>query len=180
MLNADLAVVEAIAEAEELVADKFWRAAYDRAVPALTVLVRNLNPAGHDYFIVNFRKQDLSTGRMVVNRLTGVVEVATGVEIEGEALPEFIAPTEVGRRLKEAEVVLEDGRIVHLPSGAPTIVVLWQHCRESQTMLQPFYWLQWSTLGLFLRTDGRFFDRLTPTDGMPIRVAFSSGRSRGV
>ena len=42
------------------------------------------------------------------------------------------------------------------------------------SMLLPFYWLQWRAFGLFVRVDGLVSDRLTPTDGMPVRVAYIS------
>jgi len=164
------AATEAQAEARELALDDFWKVAYDGASLRLTVLVRNLAPRGKDYFIVDFQKNNRSTGRMVVNSDTGIVDAATGIEVDGEELPEFIAPTDVRSRIKP-DVTLNDGRKVRTPAEPPTVVVLWQHCQESQTMLQPFYWLKWTSIGLFLRVDGEFFDRMTPTDGTPQRAA---------
>jgi hypothetical protein len=159
-----------MAEAQELASDGFWAVAYSGAAPSQPVLVQNLTPHGSDYFILDFQKKNRSTGRMAVNRDTGVVDVAVGIEVEGEELPAFIVPADVQKWITP-EITLSDGRKVHAPTTTPTVVVLWQHCRESQSMLQPFYWLRWPTSGLFLRVDGQFFDRLTPTDGMPPRVA---------
>jgi hypothetical protein len=169
-IGPDQAAAEAQAEARELATDGFWGVAYAGATLRLTVLVRNLTPRQNDYFVVDFHKNNRSTGRMVVNSDTGIVDAATGVEVDGEELPEFIAPADVRSRIK-SEVTLNDGRKVRPPKEAPVVVVLWQHSRESQTMLQPFYWLRWPHSGLFLRADGEFFDRITPTDGMPHRVA---------
>jgi hypothetical protein len=169
-VDSDQAAAEALAEAQELAADSFWGVAYSGASARLTLLVRNLTPGESDYFIVDFQKNNRSTGRMVVNRDTGIVDVATGIEAEGEELPEFIAPADVRNRMPP-DVILRNGKKVPTPKEPPTIVALWQHCRESQTMLRPFYWLQWKDGGLFLRVDGKSFDRLKPTDGMPDRVA---------
>jgi hypothetical protein len=169
-VDPDQAIAEARAEAQELAADSFWGAAYVGATARQAVLVQNLTPGGSHYFLIDFQKNNRSTGRMVVNRDTGIVDIAAGIEDEGDELPKFIDPTDVHDRITP-EVTLADGRKVRTPTEEPTIVVLWQHCRESQTMLQPFYWLRWLASGLFLRVDGEFFDRLTPTDGMPDRVA---------
>ena len=170
MVDSDRALDGARAEAQQLAADSFWATAYAGAVPRLTVLVRNLTPKQRDYFLVDFQKNNKSTGRMIVNRDTGVVDVATGIENEGEELPDFIVPSDVRSRIKP-EVILDDGRRIPTPAGTPTIVLLWQHCLESQSPLRPFYWIQWTGTGLFLRVDGAFFERLTPTDGMPHRLA---------
>src|SRR5581483_4178504 len=116
--------------------------------------------------IVDFQKSGRSTGRMLVNRKTGIVDVATGIENDADELPPFISPTEARSKVSP-DIVLDDGRTVHPPAGVPTLVLLWQHSRESQSPFLPFYWLRWTSLGVFLRVDGRFFDRLTPTDGMP-------------
>ena len=169
-VDRDQAIAEARAEAQELAVDGFWGVAYSGATASEAVLVQNLTPGGSHYFLVDFQKNNRSTGRMVVNLDTGIVDIAAGIEDEGDELPKFTKPTDVQDRITP-EVTLADGRKVRTPTGAPTIVVLWQHCRESQTMLLPFYWLRWTDMGLFLRADGDFFDRLTPTDGMPLRVA---------
>jgi len=169
--NTEQAQAEAAAEAQELAADSFWRVAYSGASPTLSVQVKNLTPGGRNYFVVDFQKGGRSTGRMVVNSKTGVVDLATGIELEADELPKFIVPTDVRRQLTP-DVLLNDGKKVHIPTDEPTSVdVVWQHCLESQSMLLPFYWVRWKNSGLFLRVDGEFFDRLTPTDGTPPRAA---------
>jgi hypothetical protein len=169
--DSDQAQTEAVAEAKELAADSFWRSAYSGAAPTLSVPVENLTPGGTSYFIVDFQKGGRSTGRMVVNSKTGVVDLETGIEVEGEELPKFIVPTDVRMRLTP-EVVLKNGKKVNIPTtDATSVVVVWQHCRESHSMLQSFYRVRWPTYELFLRVDGEFFDRLTPTDGSSHSVA---------
>jgi hypothetical protein len=170
MVDSQTANDEAISEATELAADDFWKAAFAGAVPTLTVAVRDLTPGGTDYFLIHFQKGGRSTGLMLVNRKTGIVDASTGIEKDGEELPAFIPPTQARSKVTP-DVVLDDGRIVHPPTGTPTVVLLWMHSRESQSPFQPFYWLRWKTLGVFLRVDGKFYDRLTPTDGMPARHA---------
>src|SRR5262249_42867383 len=106
-----------------------------------------------------------------VNSKTGVVDLATGIEIEGEELPKFIRPTEVQTQLT-AVVALQDGTTVNIPEGEPTsVVVLWRQCRESRSMLLPFYEVRWKDYSLFLRVDGKFHASLTPTGGTPDRAA---------
>ena len=162
MLTPDQALDEAIAEGMELAKDEAWETAFSGARPRLPVLVRNLTKPASDYYLVDFRKADRSTGRMVLNPSTGNADLVSGIEYDGETLPEFIGPGEVLARIPPL-VYLDDGRQVRVPVGTPQVELVWAHCHQSQTMFEPFYRLLWTDGSLYLRIDGKFFDRLTST-----------------
>jgi len=170
-VDPDQAIAEARAEAQELAVDSFWGAAYSGAAARQAVLVQNLTPGGTHYFIVDFQKNNRSTGRMVVNRDTGIVDIAAGIEDEGDELPKFINPTDVQDRITP-EVTLADGRKVRTPTEAPTIVVLWAATASSlRRCCSRSTGCDGPTAGCFSALTESSSNRLTSTDGMPDRVA---------
>jgi hypothetical protein len=167
MIDPDLARREALAEADELVADPDWKVAFTGAVPGPAILIRDRSRKGRDYFIVDFRIGERSTARMIVNATTGVIDEVTGIEEEGEALPDFLPPAAVLSRIA-GQIVLDDGRVIERPEGTPTIEMVWDHSRESQTRFVPFYWVRWPSGELYIRVDGSIFLELT-RPGLPRR-----------
>ena len=166
MIDPDLALREAVAEATELADDPSWKVAFAGAVPGPAILVHDRSRRGkRDYFIVDFRIGERSTARMIVNATTGVIDEVMGIEEEGDALSGFIPESVVLSRIP-AQIVLDDGRVFQRPAGAPTIEVVWEHSRESQTRFEPFYWVRWPSGELYVRVDGSIFLELT-RPGLP-------------
>jgi hypothetical protein len=169
MLSVTEAQDLAKAEANELAADPFWQAAFAGAAPRPPVFVKNLSKPALSYFLVDFQKGADSTGRILIHSETGVVGQVTGIETEGEALPPFIPPEEVDARVAGPNVTLPDGRLISIPPLPPSKELVWLHSEESRTMFQPSYRLTWvNNQELFLRIDGMFHERLTPSDESPI------------
>jgi hypothetical protein len=168
MIDPDLALREAVAEATELADDPSWKVAFAGAVPGPAILVRDRSRRGErDYFIVDFRIGERSTGRMIVNATTGVIDEVMGIEEEGEALSGFITESAVLGRMR-TRIILDDGRVVEPPADPSTIEVVWEPSRQSQTRFEPFYRVSWPSDELYFRVDGRVFPKLTPP-GLPDR-----------
>ena len=168
MIDNDLALREAVAEARELADDPSWKVAFAGAVPGPATLVHDRSRRGRrDYFIVDFRIGERSTARMIVNATTGVIDEVMGIEEQGDALSGFITESEARSRIP-ARIVLDDGRIIDRPAETPAIEVVWEPSRESQTRFEPFYWVRWSSAELYMRVDGSVFPKLTPP-GLPDR-----------
>jgi hypothetical protein len=104
---------------------------------------------------------------MIVNATTGVIDEVMGIEEEGDAISGFIPESMVLSRIP-AQIVLDDGRVIQRPGGTPTIEVVWEHSRESQTRFEPFYWVRWPSGELYVRVDGSIFLELT-RPGLPRR-----------
>jgi hypothetical protein len=174
MIDADLARARATTEAQQLAADGSWRPAFDGATIGVLTAVRNLSCHGGNYFLVDFKKGSRSTGRMVINQKTGVVDLVTGIDADSESLPGFMSMTDA-EKLISTDFKLFDGRPFRRGTGRPQLQVIWDDCLEAPTMFEAFYWVLWADRGVFLRIDGTFFDILTPPDGEPVRVAVPPG-----
>lgn len=151
-------------EAAERAGEPHWRAAFAGATPRQPVLVKNLTNPERDYFLVDFQKNGISTGRMVIDPITGRARMVAGIQKDGEALPLFLAPEEVVVPTA-GEIILENGQRMNVPTGAFTTELVWQHSNESGTKFQPLYRLTWAGgMTLHLRVDKKFYGELTPTE----------------
>jgi hypothetical protein len=166
MLDPSQAKQEAIAEAAELLQDPFWRPAFENATPSEPVLVTNESKPDRSYYLVDFRKGDRSTGRMVINANTGQVSQVTGCESDGASLPPFITPDKVDDQLlAQAQQPAPPGLQSEIPAGVPKKELIWKPSIDSRSMFQPFYKLTWENdVERFLRTDGALFEKLTPPE----------------
>jgi hypothetical protein len=168
MIDQDRAFSAAKAEADELAADPSWKVAFAGAVPGPPILVRDRSRRKRDYFIVDFRIGERSTGRMIVNAATGVIDQVTGIEEDGNALPAFIPPSIVLSRVPD-RIDIGDGRIIQKPAGTPTIEAVWEPSRQSQTRFEPFYLVRWPSVEIYVRADGFIFPKPTPPGPPPPR-----------
>lgn len=164
MLHPQEILQAAKEEAAERAREPHWRPGFDGATARQPVLVKNLTRPDRDYFLVDFQKNGVSTGRMIIDPTTGRARQVTAIQKDGEALPLFLAPEEVAVPTA-GEIILENGQRINVPAGAFRQEVVWQHCKETRTMFQPLYRLTWpGGLTLHLRVDRRFYGELTPTE----------------
>ena len=170
MIDPDLALREAVAEATELADDPSWKVAFAGAVPGPAILVRDRSRRSRrerEYFIVDFRIGERSTARIIVNATTGVIDEVMGIEEEGEALSGFITKYEPYSAACAPGSSSTMGGSSSQPSAEPpTIEVVWETSRQSQTRFEPFYRVSWSSDELYFRVDGSVFPKLTPP-GLP-------------
>ena len=140
-----------------------WTAAYKDARPQDPLIVEGRTIPEKDYYIVEFRRDDRTTGVMLVNALTGEVGSITGIQTPDDTLYRFYRPTEI------PSVVL---RHHDLFPGTVTLdekeinvqaALHWVPSDQSVTPFRPFYVVKAPGLkgDLYVRVDGEVYTRLT-------------------
>ena len=144
------AVASAEANAAGLRQHRAWLGALDGATAAFDPVKVLLDAGGSEtpfYFIVTFQRGTLITARMAIHADTGELREAQGVEQTGSQLRAFVNPLSVALTALGSPPTVEPD-------------LFWRPCRQSTSMLQPFFVVNSAARKFFVRVDGTVFERL--------------------
>jgi hypothetical protein len=173
-LSADAIRQAAVAERDRLRATDRWAVAYAGAEAQEPLFVKTTPPV-RDYFIVQFRQNDRTSGLMLVNPESARIGAITGIQKPGQSLFQFVRPEDVppllerhGRELLARYAgpdAIAAGGQFHAANVTVQPVLVWEACDQSLTPYYPFYTVDHTQTGrmdhFFVRVDGRVYTALT-------------------
>lgn len=144
-----------------------WVVAYRGAVPEEPLLVIGRPPI-RDYYIVDFRRDNRTTGLILLNALSGKVGSIAGIQKPGDAMFRFVRPNEVtalfakyGHDLASGDV----GEPIDVKAIRLQSTLYWEPCDQSLTPFKPFYRVEHVKPGgsddFFVRVDGEIHKAIT-------------------
>jgi len=139
-----------------------WATAYKDAQPERPLLVGGRAPE-RDYYIVQFRKDDRTTGLMRVNAVTGKVGSFTGIQEPGRSLYRFYRPEEIPQLVARDTDLFPENKPVAANDIKVHETLHWVACDQSVTPFMPFYVATVPGVkdDVYVRVDGRIATRLT-------------------
>jgi hypothetical protein len=170
--------------AERLGRDPEWGVAFAGALQRFVLTVSGTRP-GNDYYLVDFSglsaaasaasglppvKTAARSGSVIVDAYTLKPRVTAGIDKPGQRMPTLLAPQDVPAALERLGYHV-DAPAAKPVNGRPNVRVdptlVWSRCDQSMTPFLPFYKVYATDPNthaqkkMYLRADGRLFDKLT-------------------
>lgn len=168
--------------------DPEWAVAFGGVLQRFVLKVTGTRP-GSDYYLVDYNgfaaaasaatgvavkdapKGPARSGSVIVDAYTLKPRVTAGIDKPGQHMPPLLAPQDLPAALERLGYHVETPASPHGGNGGPTVRVadtlIWTRCDQSMSPFLPFYQIYQTDpqthaqKKLYLRADGRLFDRLT-------------------